>query len=276
MTISINTNMASVLAYRGLQAATNSLGKSMQRLASGVRINSAADDAGTLSVTTRMSAKIRSINVAKQNANEGVSLIDVAYSALEETSNAIQDIRDMAVEARSGTRTSAERTALQLDVNQLITEIQRIATETEYNNSNLLNGSFAAKKFQIGPNIGDTIAVTINAASLASIYMGANGVSVNVASATSASRTIGVMDSALDAVNTIRAQLSGIQSRFESIINTSGYAADAYTSAVSGMMDTDIAQESTNLAKQSIIQQAGISVLAQAKLQPQLFLKLLE
>ncbi|MBF0212769.1 MAG: flagellin FliC [Magnetococcales bacterium] len=276
MTISINTNIASLMAYRGVKSSTSALGTNMQRLASGLKINSAKDDAGGLAVATRMMTQIRGLNVVKQNANDGLSLTDVAYAALDETTNAIQNIRDLAVEASNSTYSSSDRESLQLNVSEMLSEIQRIATATEYNNLNLLTGSFLNQSFQIGPNAGDAITVTIDTASLAGLGMGTNGVSVNVSTAASASHAITIADSALDAVSTIRAQLSGIQSRFESIINTAASTADAYASSVSGIMDTDVALESAYMAKNTIIQQAGISVLAQANQQPKIFLKLLE
>ncbi|MBF0192232.1 MAG: flagellin FliC [Magnetococcales bacterium] len=276
MTISINTNIAALLATRGVQSSSNALSQSIQRLSSGLKINSAKDDAGGLAVATRMMTQIRSLNVVKQNANEAMSLTDLAFSALEETTNAIQSIRDIAVEARSDSRSDSDREALQLTVAELLLEIQRIATDTEYNNLTLLDGNFTNKSFQVGPDAGNVLTITIATASLAGLAMGTNGASVNVSATTSASHTIGIADSALDVVNTIRAQLSGIQSRFESIYNTSTATADAYTSARSGIMDADVAMETTYLAQNSIIQQAGISVLAQANLQPQMLLKLLE
>ncbi|MBF0272212.1 MAG: flagellin FliC [Magnetococcales bacterium] len=276
MTISINTNIAALLAARSVQSSSSALSQNIQRLSSGLKINSAKDDVGGLAVATRMMTQIRSLNVVKQNANEGVSVTDLAYTALEETTNAIQSIRDIAVEARSDSRSSSDREALQLTVSELLSEIQRIATATEYNNMTLLDGDFTNKSFQIGPNAGEVITITIATASLAGLAMGTNGVSVNVSTAASASHTIDIADSALDAVNTIRAQLSGIQRRFESIYNTSTATADAYTTARSGIMDTDVAMETTYMAQNSIIQQAGISVLAQANLQPQMLLKLLE
>ncbi len=275
MTISINTNFASLFVQRGLQQSSTALGKSMQRLATGLRINSAGDDAAGLAVATRMQTQIRGLNVVKQNANEGVSLTDIAYSALEETTNAIQSIRDLAVEANNATKSSADRLALQLTVAELLTEIQRIATATQYNKMNLLTGSFANKSFQIGAYTGEAIKITISTASLNGLAMGAAGVLVNVSTAASASNTILVADSALDVVNRIRAQLGGVQSRFESILNTISSASEAYTSARSGIMDTDIALETANLARIAIIQQAGIKVLSQANLQPQLLLQLL-
>lgn len=275
MTISINTNFASLLVQRGLQASSSALGKSMQKLATGLRINNAGDDAAGLAVASRLQTQIRGLNIAKQNANEGVSLSDIANSALEETTNAIQDIRDMAVEAKSSTKSEADRLALHLNVVELLTEIQRIATSTRYNSLNLLTGSFQNRSFQIGANITDVIQVTISTASLAGLAFGAAGVDGNVSTIAKASTTIKVADSALDVVNRIRAQLGGVQSRFASIINTIATTSEGYTTARAGIMDTDIALETANLARTAIIQQAGISVLSQANLQPQLLLKLL-
>ncbi|MEO5331718.1 MAG: flagellin FliC [Magnetococcus sp. YQC-5] len=281
MTISISSNLTSLLAQRSLQNTSTALSKSMQRLSTGLRINSAGDDPAGLAIATRMSTQIRSLNIAKQNANEGKSLTDVAYAALDETTNAIQSIRELALEAKSDSKSSGDRTSLQMNINQLLSEIQRIATETKYNNYALLNGSFANRSFQIGANAGEVIKITIGTASLAGIGMGTNGNMIIVSAATAslaqsgASGTILRADSALDSISTIRAELGGAQSRFESILNTLAATSDGYTTARSSIMDTDIAVETSRLARMAIIQQAGVSILAQANLQPQLLLKLL-
>ncbi|MBF0126455.1 MAG: flagellin FliC [Magnetococcales bacterium] len=283
MSISINTNLTSLFASTSLQRTGNALGKSMQRLASGLRINNAGDDPAGLAVANRMMTQIRGLNIVKQNANEGISLTEVASAALEETTNAIQNIRDLALEAKSYSKSNADRTALQLTVSELLTEIQRIATGTKYNSINLLTGSFANRSFQIGANPGDVIKFTVNTASLVGLALkgAGGGLSMAVSATTAAagisvaSRTILLADSALDSVTSLRATLSGAQSRFESIINNISVLSDAYTSAHAGIMDTDIAKESANLARASIIQQAGIAVLAQANQQSQQWLKLL-
>ncbi|GAB0057291.1 Flagellar filament 33 kDa core protein [Candidatus Magnetaquicoccaceae bacterium FCR-1] len=276
MAISINTNMASIMAYKGLQSTSNALGKSMQRLASGLKINTARDDAAGLAIATRMQAQIRGLNAVQQNANDGASLSDVAYSALTETDNALQSIREIAVEARNATLSSSDRTALQLTVSELVSEVQRIATGTAFNKINLLTGSFANKSFQVGANAGDTVKFTINTASLEGLGMGAAGVNADVTTAALASTTITTIDTAISSVSAIRAQLSGMQSRFESVLSTAIATADAYTASRSSIMDADVALESANMTKYSILQQAGISVLAQANQQPSMLLKLLE
>ncbi|MBF0178568.1 MAG: flagellin FliC [Magnetococcales bacterium] len=283
MALSINSNMTSMLVRNSLQKNNTALGKSMQRLASGLRINTASDDAAGLAVATRLTTQIRSANIVRQNANDGISLTEVAASALDETTNALQGIRDIALQAKSYTQSNADRTALQLTVTELLTEIQRIATSTKYNSSALLTGSFAARSFQIGTNPGDVIQITIGTASLVGLGLKVVGgpISMVVSAPTAAdglaaaSRTILLADSALNSISSLRASLSGAQSRFESIINTLTSLSDAYTTARSGIMDTDVAMESANLARGTIIQQAGIAVLSQANQMSQQWLKLL-
>ncbi|MBF0613772.1 MAG: flagellin FliC [Magnetococcales bacterium] len=273
MTISVNTNIVAMQAYRGLSATTTALGKSMQKLATGVRINSAADDAGGLALVTRMNAQIRGWNQAVMNVNDGISLLDVADAALEETANAIQSIRDMAVEAANASLSATDRTALDDQVTELEGLINDLADDTKYNGTVLLDGTFTSQDFQIGPNNGDTLTISL---STDADMTGLGFTTSDVSSVANASSTIDSADDALDALNGIRATIAGYTSRFEAIVNTANATADAYTLARSNIYDTDVAAESANLAKTSIIQQAGISVLAQAKMQPQLLLKLLE
>ncbi|MBF0439075.1 MAG: flagellin FliC [Magnetococcales bacterium] len=269
MTISINTNFAAMLAQRGLNNSTKALGTSMQRLSTGLKINSAQDDSAGLAVANRLMTQVRGLSVAKRNTSEGMALADLASAALTETTNAIQNIRDLAVEASSSTRSDADRDALQLNVDELLAEITRIATDTKYNNVALLDGTYAAKPFQIGANKGETINVTIGDATLPTLF------NLKINTQVLASDAIATLDTAIESVNSIQSQLSGSQSRFNSITNVATATSDAYTAARSSIMDADIAQETTNMTRYSIIQQAGIAVLAQANQQPQALIKLL-
>lgn len=274
MALTINSNIASLTARNALNNTTSALGRNFQRLASGLRINSAKDDPAGIGIATRMTSKIRGLNVAKSNANDGLSLAQVADSALEETTNALQNIRDLATEASTGTKSSGDREALKNEVDAMIAEITRIATETEMFDIDLLTGAFA-ETFQIGPNTDDTLAVTIAGASLEVLALGEGGSKMNVSTQGSATAAIAAVDIALDSVASIRGSLGGLQSRFESIINTIESSVVSYTSARSQIMDADIATETASMTRNVILQQAGAAVLAQANLQPQLLLKLL-
>ncbi|MBF0417881.1 MAG: flagellin FliC [Magnetococcales bacterium] len=272
MAISINTNMASILAYKGLQSTSNALATNMQRLATGLKINSAKDDAAGLAVATRMTSQIRGANQAIQNVNAGASVVDVAMGALNETLNAIQSIRDIAVEAANITSTN-DLTALDNTVTELKSTIDNIANNTKYNNIALLDGTFSAETFQIGPGSTDTMSVTFAATSRDATNLGITGDATTAANATT---LMGQADTAITTVNTLLATLSGYSSRFEAIASTLGSSVTGMTASRSAIMDADIAVESANMTKNSIIQQAGVSVLAQANLQPKLFLKLFE
>ncbi|MBF0165469.1 MAG: flagellin FliC [Magnetococcales bacterium] len=273
MAISINTNMASIMAYKGLQSTSNALATSMQRLATGLKINSAKDDAAGLAVATRMTSQIRGANQAIQNVNTGLSLVDVAIGALDETLNSIQSIRDLAVQAADITATN-DLTALNNTVTELKTTIDNIATSTKFNNITLLDGTFSAETFQVGPGSTDTLSVTVTGTSQTSANLGLSA--GDVLSAANATTMIGLADTAITSVNQLLASLSGYSSRFETIASTLSTSVTGMTASRSAIMDADVAVESSNLTKNSIIQQAGVAVLSQANLQPKLFLKLFE
>ncbi|HIJ83933.1 MAG: Flagellin [Magnetococcales bacterium] len=275
MPITISTNVVAIGVRRSLGKTSAALGQNFLRLASGLRVNSAADDAGSLGVADRLTTDIRGLSKASQNANEGVSLAQVADSALAETINSMQRIRDLAVEATGGTKSLTDRQNLQIEVEEMIAEVDRIATEVKYNGLRLLAGSFANMDFQIGIDAGDTMRVTFLGASTQKVGLGPTGNSAQVSTTTQATRTILLIDSALDSITSIRATIGGVQNRFESIINQIQTMSDAYTSARSGMMDANIAKETAEMTRNMILQQAGVAILAQANLQPQLLLQLI-
>ncbi|MBF0367959.1 MAG: flagellin FliC [Magnetococcales bacterium] len=289
MGFAINTNVASLNAQRNLSRSTSALGTTFERLSSGLRINSAKDDAAGLSISTRMTAQIRGINQAVRNANDGISLLQVAEGALDETTNSLQRIRELAVQAANGTLVSSDREDLQNEVEQLIHEIQRVAHTTEFNDQQLLWGSFSAgKQFHVGADANQTIQVSIQAAgadALGLAQVSTNGtVSTNLSinlgsgggSATSAAESaISRLDNALDSVADIRASLGALQNRFESTIANLTNVSENTSAARSQIMDADIAAETAALTRNSILQQAGTAILSQANQQPQLALQLL-
>ncbi|MBF0346417.1 MAG: flagellin FliC [Magnetococcales bacterium] len=281
MALSINTNMAALNAQRQLQKSTNSLGKTFERLSSGLRVNRAADDAAGLSISTRMTAQVRGTNQAIRNTNDAISLVQVAEGALNETTNALQRIRELAVQGANDTLISGDREDLQLEISQLVYEVQRISSQTEFNNQRVINGSFAARKFHVGPDGGQTIAVTVNAASVKAL--GVNSTNAKLYSATMtatqmqsmANGLIGRVDSALDSVSDIRSNLGAYQNRFEAVIANLSSIVEGTMSARSRILDADIATETANLTRNAILQQAGTAILAQANQQPQIALQLL-
>ncbi|MBF0603277.1 MAG: flagellin FliC [Nitrospirae bacterium] len=282
MALAINTNIASINAQRQLLKSTNSLGKTFERLSSGLRINRAADDAAGLSISTRMTSQIRGGNQAIRNTNDAISVVQVADGALDETTNALQRIRELAVQGANDTLIVGDRQDLQQEINQLVYEVQRISTETEFNNQKIVNGSFAAKKIQVGPDGGQTVAVTIATASAKALF-GATSLNVKLYSTvytaaqtqSLANTLIGRVDSALDSVSDIRSTLGSYQNRFEAVIANLSNIVENTQAARSRILDADIATETANLTKNAILQQAGTAILAQANQQPQIALQLL-
>ncbi len=272
---SINTNVQSLHAQRSLLHSTNTLGTTFKRLSSGLRINSAKDDSAGLSIATRMTAQIRGTNQAIRNGNDAISLLQVAEGALDETTNALQRMRELAVQAANDTYTSGDREDLQLEVNQLMSEIDRIANNTEFNNNVLLDGNFSGKNFHVGPDAGQNITLSIENAKTSAILGIATGATLGISTQGSANAAITTVDNALDSISDIRAGLGAYQNRFESVIANLSNVVENTAAARSRILDADIAAESANLTKNAILQQAGTAILAQANQQPQIALQLL-
>ncbi|NOQ50670.1 MAG: flagellin FliC [Desulfuromonadaceae bacterium] len=271
MALTINTNIGSLNAQRNLGTSQSALNKSMQRLSSGLRINSAKDDAAGLGISNRMTSQIRGLNQAVRNANDGISLAQTAEGALQESTNILQRMRELAIQSANDTNSAGDRTSLNSEVSQLVAELDRIAGDTTFNGRGLLNGSTAAALFHVGAEAGQTISITITSANATAL--GVN--TVTVATQSGANSAIGLVDSAITAIDAIRGQLGAVQNRFESTIANLTNVSENLSAARSRILDADIAQETSNMTKYSILQQAGVSILAQANQQPQLALSLL-
>ena len=280
MAITINNSVASLVVRQLLDKTGQNLGQNLQRISSGLRVNSAKDGGASLAVAMHVTSKINGLSVAKSNAGDGFSLAQVADAALTETTNALQKIRDLALDASTGTKSAEDRTALNNEIKSLISEISRIATQTTLFDHNLLAGDFTTN-VQVSPDAGTTVNVAIAGASLEHLNLGVSGSRLNVSTAGAASATIAASravlaaDAAMDSVAAIRASLGGLQNRFESIMSIIDASSLAYTDTRSRILDADIAEESTELARNTILQQAGAAMLAQANLQPQILLTLL-
>jgi flagellin len=272
MSLVINTNVSSLSAQRNLNKNTSVLNRTFQRLSSGLRINSAKDDAAGLSIGTRFTAQTRGLNQAVRNANDGVSLIQVAEGALEETTSALQRIRELAVQASNDTYTSADRSNIQDEVDQLISEINRINSTTKFNGQTILSGGFASKKFHIGAYSGQKLTVTVASGGVAA---GTIGASITVTTQSLANSAIDSIDNAISSIATARSSLGALQNRFDSIIQNLTNQAENITAANSRIMDADIASETSQLTRSSILQQAGTAILAQANQQPAVVMQLL-
>lgn len=280
MAISINSAVSTVLVRQLLEKTTNDLTQNFQRLSSGLRVNSARDGGAALAKAMHLTSQINGISVAKQNANDGLSVAQVADSALEETTNALQTIRDLALDASSGTKSASDRTALNNEIKAMISEISRIATETSLFDQDLLTGAYSMA-VQVAPDVGRTVAITIAGASLQHLALGVSGSTLNVSTAgaasaaIAASRAVGAADAAMNSIAEIRASLGGVQRRFESITTILDSSSLAYMDSRSRVLDVDVADESASMARNSILREAGIAIMAQANLQPQLLMKLL-
>jgi flagellin len=273
MPLYINTNVASLNAQRNLLKSTNDLSKTFARLSSGLRVNSAKDDAAGLSISTRMTSQIKGLNMAIRNANDGVSMAQVAEGALAETTNALQRIRELAVQSANGTLVDDDRLDINQEVQQLLSEVQRIATQTEFNTKPLLNGGFTGMKIQVGAFSGQNIGFAIGAMSTGAGAL--NVKALTVATQAGADAAMTSIDKALGSVSDLRATLGSVQNRFEAVIANLSNVVENMSAARSRIMDADIAQETANLTRSAILQQAGTAVLAQANQQPQLALQLL-
>ncbi|KHT57230.1 flagellin [Alteromonas macleodii] len=280
MSMFVNTNVSSLNAQRQLFDVSNSLSTSFERLSSGFRINSAADDAAGLQITDRMTSQIEGLNQAVRNANDAISLSQTAEGALSETTTALQRIRTLAIQSQNGINSSADRAALQKEVSALRTEISRIATTTEFAGVSILSGAFSAS-FLVGANSGQTISVNLSSPTLTAAGVsgfGPSGLGIgtgDVLSAENASTILDNVDSAISAIGSLRADLGALQNRFQSTIRNLSNISENVSAARSQIKDTDFATETANLTRNQIIQQASTTVLSQANQRPQAALQLL-
>ena len=273
MSIVVNTNMASIVAQRNLDDSTKALGKTFQRLSSGLRVNASTDDSAGLSISDRMEASIRALNQAVRNSNDTISVLQIAEGALTETTNALQRIRELAVQAANDTNTAQNRLDIQQEVTQLVSEINRIAESTQFNNQSLIQGSYEAGKiFQVGANMDQTIVVSIQ--NMYGSVLGVDSGAV-VTDQSLANAAILAMDNAIDSVTSMRANLGAYQNRFEAVITNISNMSLNTAQAKSRILDADIAAETAELTQNNILQQAGTAVLAQANQQPAIVMQLL-
>ncbi len=269
----INHNISALNTYRQLTVNITAGGKSLEKLSSGYRINRAGDDAAGLAISEKMRGQIRGLEMASKNAQDGISLIQTAEGALNETHAILQRMRELAVQSATDTNTDEDRAELQKEVVQLLSEIDRIASDTEFNTKKLLDGTLSGAIFQIGANEGQTTTLTIGDMSTAGSGLDISGVDISTQSG--ASEAITTIQGAIDTVSSERAKLGAIQNRLEHTINNLGTAAENLTASESRIRDVDMAKEIMEFTKNSILQQAAQAMLAQANMQPQGVLQLL-
>src|SRR5690606_33948247 len=273
----INTNVMSLNAQRNLSTNSASLATTIQRLSSGLRINSARDDAAGLAIAQRMTTQVRGMEQAARNANDGISLAQTAEGALTEVSNNLQRIRELAVQAANGTNSKEDKEALQKEVDQLKNEILRVVDNTKFNGTNLLNGS-GTISLQVGANAtyNDKIDLSLTDLKTALSGITASGFSVSGMTAGSGASQLDDLDDALQVVNEARADLGAIQNRFSSAIANLQVSAENVAASRSRIQDADYAKETAELTRSQILTQAGTAMLAQAKSVPQNVLSLLQ
>ncbi len=270
MGLRINTNTPALNTSRILNRSTLDLNKSLERLSSGLRINRAADDAAGLAIAEGFRSQVRGTQVAQRNAQDGVSLVQTAEGALSETTNILQRIRELAVQAANGTQSTENRTALNTEVQQLLQQIDDIALDTEFNGVRVLSASQSIT-LQSGPNVSQTLTVSVTGAKTNDL--GVNTVAVSAVNI--AVSTISTIDRALQSVNSLRSTLGAFQNRLEFTINTLAIQEENAASSESAIRDADIARETIRFTRNQILVSAGTSVLAQANVVPQTALTLL-
>lgn len=266
----INTNVASLNAQRNLLTSQGSLNQALQRLSSGLRVNSAKDDAAGLAIAQRMTSQSRGMSVAIRNANDAISLAQTAEAGIGVMSDHLQRMRELAVQAASGQYSTSDRTALDTEFQQLASEVARVAGNTMFNGKAVIGASAGAFTFQVGAGTtaNDTISATTS--DLTGVYAGGD-----ITTSTNATTAMGALSTAIDALNTSRATLGAYQSRFEGVVSALSASVENTDAARSRIMDTDYAAETAKLSRAQILQQAGTAMLAQANALPQNVLSLI-
>ncbi len=282
----INTNIASLNAQRSLNTSQGSLATSMQRLSSGLRVNSAKDDAAGLAIAERMTSQVRGMNVAIRNANDGISMSQTAEGAMGKVADSLQRMRELSVQAANATNSNSDKDSLDKEFGELAKEIQRVLGGTTFNGLAVLGGDAGTQTFQVGANTGsnDSIAITTtNMTTNADITSvagtdnagGSRAVIDNTADASTIQDVIDNIDTALDTINSERATLGASQSRFDAVVSNLQISIENQSAARSRIIDTDFAVETSNLSRAQILQQAGNAMVAQANQLPEQVLQLL-
>jgi len=274
MGLRVNTNVTSINAQRNLSTVTERLSGNFRRLSTGLRISTAADDAAGLAISERLRSQVRSLEQAKRNANDGISFVQTAEGALNEVSSILTRLRELAIQSSNGSVSNQDKETLDGEFQSLVSEIDRIGRSTEFNGIKLLDGSSTSVSFQVGfgttANI-DTLSVTLSAALGTTLSLN----SLDIGSGGAFTTAITNIDAAINTVSGLRGTLGAVQNRLGSTINNLAITVENLSSAESRIRDVDVAYETAQLTRNNILQQASISVLAQANAQPQSALSLL-
>lgn len=271
MAATINTNPMSLNAQRNLSTSQASLATSVQRLSSGLRVNSAKDDAAGLAIADRMNSQAKGFDVAIRNANDGISMAQTAESAMQAITDNLQRMRELAVQAANGTYTSGDRGNLDTEFQQLSQEINRVVSGTTFNSQSILNGS-TDTTFQVGAGTATTDQITVSASSVSLSAVSGGG---SVSAVSGATAAIAAIDEQLTTLNTARATWGAVQNRFSSVVATLSVASENAQASRGRIMDADFAKETANMTRGQILQQAGTAMVAQANSLPNNVLSLL-
>ncbi|MBV7413323.1 flagellin [Aeromonas encheleia] len=298
MSMYINTNVSSLNAQRNMMNSTKSLDTSYTRLASGLRINSAKDDAAGLQISNRLTSQVNGLDQGNRNANDGISLAQTAEGAMDEVTGMLQRMRTLAQQSANGSNSAKDREALQKEVDQLGAEVNRISSATTFAGTKLLDGSFSGT-FQVGADANQTIGFSLSQADgfsisgiaaaagtsittatgamlVSTIFVGGSAGGINIATQSAAQNVLAAVDSLLTVVDGKRAELGAVQNRLDSTIRNQSNISENVSAARSRIRDADFATETANMTKQNILQQAASSILAQANQRPQSALSLLQ
>ena len=278
MPTTINTNMASLSAQRALQSTEGSLSTSMQRLSTGLRINSAKDDAAGLAIAERMTTQVRGMTVATRNANDAISMAQTAEGSLGKVGESLQRMRELAVQSANSTNDTSDRVNLNEEYTALATEVSRVLEGTKFNGKNLLNSAATSMAFQIGTDTDATDRITValrNMTAGTGMAAAITGTAASISTVAASLTTISNLDAAIDEVTSARSNLGSVQNRFESVVANLATSQENITSARGRITDADFAVESANLSRAQVLSQAGNTMLAQANQQPQQVLSLL-
>jgi flagellin len=273
MTTVINTNIPALVAQRSLAKTSTEMATALQRLSTGLRINSSKDDAAGLAIAVRITAQIRGYDQAVRNAGDGISLAQTAEGGMDGITSSLQRMRELAVQSANYSNTTADRQAIDAEFTQLKTEIDRVATQTKFNTKALLDGTFTAADFQVGPNTGETITVAA-ISGLGAVSLGLTA-GTNVQSVSNANAAITTIDAALNTVTSTRANIGASINRFEQTISNLRVTVESLQTSRSRVQDADFAAETAALTRLQILQQSGTAVLAQANAIPRSVLSLL-
>jgi flagellin len=273
MAITVNTNVTSLKAQKNLSSSNSGLATSMERLSSGMRINSAKDDAAGLAISNRLNSQVRGLEVGMRNANDAISIAQIAEGAMQEQTNMLQRMRDLVVQSENGANSADDLTALKSEMDQLATEIDNIGKTTAFGNTKLMTGDFSTnggKNFQVGHQNGENVTIKV-------LKTDKTSLSISSLNATSANRksSLATIDKAIKTIDTQRADLGAVQNRLAHNISNSANTQANVADAKSRIVDVDFAKETSQMTKNQVLQQTGSAMLAQANQIPQIALSLL-